>query len=207
MKKILFFASIVLLLTGCQSTMTAEKYLQNKDVPFPSSEQIVLCRSYGCKNKDVIKLSDIDLGPITELFTASNNTPESERAQISQAIGLFEKQIGTITGTSEDRAGTYRKWGLYQHDCVDESINTTAYLSLLDMKGYLNFHKVGAPTARVFLTTGRPGPHQTATIIETLSGQKYAVDSWFHDNGHPAEVVDIKKWTFGWRPNKNTHKP
>ena len=45
-------------------------------------------------------------------------------------------------------------------------------------------------------------PHTSAVIVETANGQAYAVDSWFHDNGQPAEVVPLEQWVAGWGPDE-----
>lgn len=37
-------------------------------------------------------------------------------------------------------------------------------------------------------------------IIETQSQKRYAVDSWFHNNGQPAEIITLEKWKKGWKP-------
>ena len=39
---------------------------------------------------------------------------------------------------------------------------------------------------------------------EIETGQKYAVDSWFEDNGHPAHIVPLIEWKKGWKPQKDT---
>lgn len=88
-----------------------------------------------------------------------------------------------------------------QHDCVDESLNTTIYLTLLERKGLLKFHSVGTPTVRLPLIHAGRWPHQTATMIDTQSQIPYAVDSWFHDNGFPAEIIALEKWKKGWKPD------
>lgn len=43
-------------------------------------------------------------------------------------------------------------------------------------------------------------PHTTAVISETVSGRRFAVDSWFHDNGQPPEIVALDIWRWGWSP-------
>jgi hypothetical protein len=199
-----------LLLSGCQSTMTPSLYLQKKGVSPPETARFYHCRSYGCSKIDTINMEDVSWPEIEALFLPEDKvalSAEQERMAISLAIAEFETQIGALTGTEKDVAGTYIKWGRYQHDCVDESVNTTTYLMLLEQKNLLNHHEIGTPTARLFITTGRPGPHQSATIIDKKTGIKYAADSWFHDNGHRAEIVPMDKWLYGWRPEKIHHKP
>ena len=180
--------------------MTPQLYLSQKDLPMPEVKGFTHCRAYGCAKRDRVTLTEQDWQDINVLFDNAKNNAADERAAISQAIGMFERKVGAITGTSADKAGTYVKWGLYQHDCVDESLNTTTYLMLLDQQGLLKFHTVDAPSARLFFTSGHPGPHQTATITDKNTGERFAVDSWFHDNGAPAEVVNFEEWLYGWRP-------
>ncbi|MBU6235894.1 MAG: hypothetical protein KGQ41_08615, partial [Alphaproteobacteria bacterium] len=99
-----------------------------------------------------------------------------------------------------DVRDTYIQGGMFQQDCVDESTNTTTYLRLLEMKGWLKFHTVSAPNSRLFLTSGNLGPHSTAVIEDKKTKAKFAVDSWYHDNGEPAEIVDLQEWKSGWKP-------
>lgn len=197
MKTFLAFFS-VLVLSAC-SGIDHHTYLAQHGVTAPTAENFGHCRGYGCSKIETVSLNKKQWRSIEKLFSG-NADAESEREQIAQAIGRFEQMVGKITGTEEDIAGTYKRFGLYQQDCVDESVNTTTYLSLLEQKGLMKHHKTGTPTARTIFTTARPGPHQTAVLIATDTGEKYAVDSWFHDNGYPAEIVPLKKWKWGWRP-------
>lgn len=188
----------ILALSAC-SGVDHHAYLAQHGVTKPTPESFGHCRGYGCNKVETVTLDKKQWRSVEKLFSADADA-DTERGQIAQAIGRFEQIVGRITGTEVDIAGTYKRFGLYQHDCVDESINTTTYLSLLEQKGLMKHHKTGTPTARTIFTTARPGPHQTAVLIETKAGTRYAVDSWFHDNGYPAEIVPLKEWKWGWRP-------
>lgn len=131
-------------------------------------------------------------------------SPEAERERIKTAIGLFEQKVGAKTGTSVDIHGTFFKTGKYQLDCVDESTNTTVYLSLLQQKGLIRFHRVEGPSVRLPLIHAGRWPHQTAVITELNTSEFFAVDSWFHDNGAPAEIISLKEWKEGWKPNADS---
>lgn len=190
-------------LAGCTATSTPAIYFDKKGLPEPSAEAFSVCRGYGCDSVDRVALAPKRWKELAALFPAADAA--SERKAIAKAIGMFEERVGAITGTHEDIAGTYIKTGHYQQDCVDESTNTTTYLVLMEQKGWLRFHTTGAPNSRLIFTSGRLGPHSTAVITETRSGQRFAVDSWYHDNGHPAEVVTLEEWKSGWAP-KTEHK-
>ncbi|MCB1555996.1 MAG: hypothetical protein KDJ15_01650, partial [Alphaproteobacteria bacterium] len=140
---------------------------------------------------------------IAALFPAQRDAAR-ERSAIARAIGRFEEIVGARNGTSADKSGTFAGTGKTgQHDCIDESTNTTMYLTLLEKEGILRFHGVSGPLSRTPFTTlgqGKLWPHQTAVIREIADGKSYAVDSWFHDNGHPAEIVPLATWRAGWAP-------
>jgi hypothetical protein len=65
---------------------------------------------------------------------------------------------------------------------------------------FIHFHDVLSPTGRFPVFHGGRWPHQTAVIQEVDTKNSYAVDSWFHDNGHPPEIVPLKQWKKGWKP-------
>lgn len=198
MKRVLFLA-FVLFLPGCVSTKNYESYLVQKGIALPAPEQFSHCRGYGCKYIDSVSLTGKEWRQIQKPFKRVK-TAEDERKALKTAVGTFEKIVGAKTGTEEDKGGTYVKLGAYQHDCVDESVNTTIYLAVLQEKGWLKFHDVLIPQSRLPILSGRLGPHQTAVIRDRDTGIAWAVDSWFHDNGMPPEVVEESKWFLGWRP-------
>ena len=43
-------------------------------------------------------------------------------------------------------------------------------------------------------------PHTTAVIEDIGTGTRYAVDSWFFDNGIPPAIVELSAWKKGWGP-------
>ena len=122
-----------------------------------------------------------------------------ERRAIAQSIAVFEQIIGRQFGTSADLGrnlpGMFRQGQL---DCIDESTNTTTYLRMLARAGLLKFHVVERTSTRFGLFAGMP--HTTAVIREIASGQRYAVDSWFLDNGQPPVIFSIEDWKAGRDP-------
>lgn len=199
------YASLAFLLLLCACAAApkgAEGYFAKRHLSaFRDYTNFQHCRAYGCRKIDTLALEKKDWKDIAKIFKPAPKTAGQERERIAKALGVFETKVGAINGTSEDVFGTFDKVGVRQHDCVDESTNSTIYLSLLHNAGLLKFHDVGAPDTRVpIIHYAGTWPHQTAVIIERESGQKYAVDSWFHSNGYPAEIVPLKEWKSGWRP-------
>ena len=124
---------------------------------------------------------------------------EQERNLIAMAIGAFEMIVGSKTGTATDLAGTFGNADFPgQMDCNDEAINSTTYIRLMRQNGLIKFHEPEDMRTRNFFFTG--WPHSTAVIRETASGKRFAVDSWFYDNGMPATIVPFQVWKSGYYP-------
>ena len=187
-------------------------YLRNRNIPAPTIKHFPHCYDYGCKTIKIVSLSKDSWHKLDDLFLSPSQNAKEERKRISKAVQIFETNIGKQTGTSADLKGTFKPFTReknkplrFQQDCVDESTNTTIYLSVLQQKSWLKFHRVTQPQSRQPLMGGNRWWHQSATIREIDTNQQYAVDSWFEDNGAPAHIVKIDDWFNNWKPS-NTVK-
>lgn len=163
------------------------------------------CQGGGCAVSQTITLSTSDWQKIEAVFALQVNQPNSdsplewERKNIAIAIGLLEELVGIKTGTASDRAGTFNNREFPgQMDCNDEAINTTTFIRLMQQQGLLKWHAVEDMRTRNFFFNG--WPHTTAVIHENGSGKRFAVDSWFYDNGAPATIVPFEAWKAGYFP-------
>lgn len=162
-------------------------------------EAIAVCHGYGCGLLNLVTLAGGEWKAIRALFEPAPDSAEIERRRVAAAVAIFEQAAGRQLGTSRDRPRTpFSINDPTQLDCVDESINTSSFLHLLAREKLLRWHAVGEPARRYgFLIFGI---HFTAVLIEQASGQRYAVDSWFHANGVPPEIVELERWRAGWEP-------
>ncbi len=169
------------------------------EAPAPSQRHLPICWGYGCANLDTVSLNDAEWQRVRAHFQPAARDAATERAQIARAIGELERIIGPKTGTDVDRGGTFP--GMFragQMDCIDESTNTTTYLRLFAAKGLLRWHIVGPDATRGYFLFG--WPHSTATVRVKATDEKYAVDSWFFDNGVEPVIVPLQQWRDGWNP-------
>lgn len=156
-----------------------------------AAEEVPICYNYGCAIMDIVDFSEDELQQISELFSMVPDAAQ-ERVAIAEAIGLFETFAGQQTPTWADKGGNAADEDAPgRMDCVDESANTTTYLRLLERRGLLHFHRVLAPVSRIHWVLYT---HWSARIAEIGTGQEYAVDSWFHDNGEPAVIFKMEDW-------------
>lgn len=201
MKKTLlvFFA---LMLSSCAPHLQSslDVYMKSKNLETPTTARFPHCQGYGCPVVMNVELNKKDWADITKTYGKPAKNAEAERIKISRTIGAFERIVGPLTGTKDDKAGTFIQTGKGQLDCVDESTNTTIYMMMLEQKGLLKFHTIEQPQVRYPIVSGRGWMHQTAVIREKDTGTEYAVDSWFEDNGKAAWIVPMENWHNGWHP-------
>ena len=173
------FAARCLLLFLCCSPVLAEPYF-------------VHCYDYGCKSTSEVRYDTAQWQEIRRIFTEQALSIDAEKQAIRRAIALMERYSGAIAGTDIDAGGNYPGYDDFvrQMDCIDESTNTFQYLSALEELDLLRWHRTGEKQRRIvwFIT------HWTATISETDSGQLFAVDSWYRDNGELPYLQPIADW-------------
>jgi hypothetical protein len=166
----------------------------------PQLNQFEVCQGGGCAQSNQLAISETEWKSVAQIFRPKAINAAEERVQISKAIGALELIIGAKNGTSTDLAGTFDNSDFKgQLDCNDEAINTTTYMRLLKSNGFMLFHEIEDTRTRNFFFTG--WPHTTAVIHDTKTGERYAVDSWFYDNGHAATIVPFAQWKANYKPD------
>ncbi len=154
--------------------------------------KLEVCYNYGCKEKASILLAEKDFDLLRSMFHGLDSA-EKEKASIRQAIAQIEKIVGRNLPTVNDVGGNYQKGmvEIGQMDCIDESTNTTSYLTFLQQQGLLRWHEV---EERAFRAPYLFDQHWAAQIRERNSGDRFVVDSWFDDNGKPPLIQPLDDW-------------
>lgn len=192
-------ATLSLLACLISSAGHADVFVRDDIITDPAPENFSVCYDHQCASLDTLSLAPQEWQSVSRLFARQSANPVIERKQIAQAIARLEQITGRYTGTANDKGGDLKGLGQPgQMDCIDESINTTTYLKMLRDGGQMRWHTVEDPATRGWFLRG--WPHTTAVIRDTRSGQLYAVDSWFLDNGKPPFIVPLEKWKDGWDP-------
>lgn len=189
------FAGLILFLPPVQ----ADVFVRDDIITSPTPSAFSVCYDHDCDSLSHLKLSPDQWKSIRSQFSPAATDPAHERKLIALAIARFETLSGKMTGTNRDIGGTFPAIGKEgQMDCIDESINTTTYLRMLASDGLLKWHAVEDRAARgLFIFQW---PHSSAVIRDTRDDTYYVVDSWFHDNGQPPEIIPLDTWKRGWKP-------
>lgn len=163
-----------------------------------ADEMLAVCYNFGCATERLVSYSEERLNWIGEVL-ATANSAERERWLLAPVVGQLLGWAGEQSPISADRAGNYEDSGVEGGmDCIDHATTTTRLLRMLDQRGALRFHRVLEPARRGIIFE-----HYSAQIeeirppdmpVETEHVRRFAVDSWYVDNGRPAPVMPLELW-------------
>jgi len=179
---------------------SADVFPRGDIITNPTWDRFSVCYNNGCRSLDFVSLTQQQWDELKALFDPPAEAASEERRRVRAAIALMEVYVGDATGTWQDKGGSFNFGVTGQMDCIDESTNTSLYLTMFSNHGLLRYHHVQDRATRGWFLFG--WPHTTAVLREDASGALWAVDSWFLDNGHPPFILPLDVWKSGWRPPK-----
>lgn len=189
----------------CLTLARAEVFPRSEIIVEPTPAMFNVCHGNGCRDLSFVSLNPVQWQDVLRIFHPLAPTPAEERERLRAAIALMEKFVGAANGTWRDKGGTFNP-GEGQMDCIDESTNTTLYLTMFERYGLMRLHRVEDRATRGWFIGG--WPHASAVIGEAgdFRGGKpralWAVDSWFLDNGQPPFIIPLETWKAGWQPDR-----
>ena len=192
------FAAAALLLAGCVTATggpgnRASSMLAESVDASPVPAEFHYCHSHNCKDRSRLSLSEDQWRDAIWRLVPMPVSAAEERERLALAAADFERVVARETGTVSDVGGSFAGFGKSgQLDCIDESLNMTMFLRLVDGQGLLRYHAPSSP-----ITKGNmfdEWPHYSATMLEIATGQRYTLDSWYFDNGEPALVLRNETW-------------
>lgn len=192
---ILRAAGLLLALSQCAPV---DDYSDNKLLfsyartdPVPSG--FFTCYGYGCKYQARIALTDEEWQEVRAKFDPPPEDAATERQQIGEAVAQLERFFGERTGTLVHQEDSRLNFGdPTQLDCIDNSVNTWTYLTMLAHDGLLRYHKVAGLAHRGTLLT--LDFSNTAVIVQTDNGEAFVVDPWLGDAGKPPPIFTLDLW-------------
>lgn len=169
-----------------------------------ADESVSVCFNYGCVTQAPVRFSAQQLSNVTHTLATAHDAGE-ERTLLAQVIGTLYAWAGMQTPIHADRGGNYADAGVQgAMDCIDHSTTTTRFLRLLEQRDALHFHHVIATTRRGWIFQHLTATIEelplatanaaTATSVTAAQRPRFAVDSWYVDNGKPAIVLPLAEW-------------
>ncbi len=187
--KLCVILSLSVFLFSCSSINTDKHEIPVIDKN-PSIVSFPVCYNHGCSIIKNIHVSESTWNTVESLFM-NNETAFEERLAVRKAIALFEQEAALHTPVGNDRAKNTIEDLLGQQDCLDESTNTTHFMTLLSNNGLLKWHRVGSRVYRAHFFLDQ---HYAAQLVQVQTGERYVVDSWHLANGEPAYVQPFNEW-------------
>jgi len=191
---------LLAVLGGCayHSDLTVDAHYQRYKARMPEGDRVFVCSSYGCRTQTRFRFTDTDIAKLRSMMSPAHTaSAEDERHAVADTLGWMGRRVGAVVGTSADRPADDMAGNgdPTQMDCVDLATNLTSYLLILERHKLLRHHSVGPIMTKEDLRRGFSGwPHYASILVETKSGQRYAVDGWLLASGKPPEIVKAEKW-------------
>ncbi len=189
----------LLSLAGCAPEPgEPSQYLMDYAEPHPTPDNFHVCHGYGCKLETRVALSADEWHRVRAAFEPAASTASAERRQIAAAIAMLETEVGQRTGTAVHQRREMNTGDLSQLDCIDESVNTWTYLTMLAEDGLIRMHRVDGLAHSGSLV--ELSVHNAAVIRRITTGTPYAIDTTLVDAGEPPPVVPLTIWLASWPP-------
>ena len=188
-------AGLLLALSGCASAddISGNNLLSRFAERNPVPGNFFNCYGYGCKYRSRISLTEAEWQEVRADFDPPGADAAAERMQIAIAVARLELLVAQRTGTSVQQQHSRLNFGdQTQLDCVDNSINTWTYLTMLAHDGLLHYHRVGGLAHSGTLLT--LDFTNTAVFVEKADGEEFAIDPWLVDAGVPPPVMPLAVW-------------
>ncbi len=183
-------------------------YLDRFASPNPVLAQFTVCHGFNCSEKSEASLSKEQWQRVAATLKPRAKNAEIERHQIAQAISLIETIVGPQAGiaahqwTHKDMLILPNLGDTTQLDCVDESVNTWTYMTLMERDGLFRFHRVAQLSNAGGLTD--PFMRNTA-VLQEIDGGYFAVDASVVDNGQRPLIIPLATWMAEWPPKLATN--
>jgi hypothetical protein len=180
-------------------------------------EEVRICFNYSCKDEARVIYDEAELGIVREVLARSEDAAQ-ERSALSFVLGRLYAWVGRRTPIHNDKGGNLPDGEADgRMDCIDHSTTTTRLLRMLEARGWLRFHRVLDPVRRSrFIlyqhfsaaveqidpaASSAPPAGDMIKVGEHGRAARFAVDSWFFDNGTPAVVIPLEDWLSGDSPD------
>lgn len=194
----LALSSCALVPDGSLVESEPSEYLVAYADPHPAPNNFRVCHGYGCKLQTHVALSEAEWQRVRAAFEPRLRTASGEQRQIAAAIAIIEVEVGERAGTAVHQRREPNGGDPSQLDCIDESVNTWTYLTMLAADGLLNGYRVGSIEHGGSLLS--LDMRNTAVIEHELTGTQYAVDPWLVDAGVPPAILPLSTWLASWPP-------
>ncbi|HYC17684.1 MAG TPA: hypothetical protein VEC94_10790 [Pseudolabrys sp.] len=173
-------------------------YLEQFASPNPTPAEFTVCRGFYCAEKSYATISEDQWRRVTAIFKPRAKNARLERQQIARGVALIGTIVGPQTGTDSHQWTHVKMFvipnagDLTQLDCVDTSVNTWTYMTLMERSGLFTFHRVAQLSY---------GPLRNTAVLQEIDGGYFAIDASLVDVGVPPPIMPLATWLASWPPD------
>lgn len=185
---------IVTLLSGCVvESGSLDRARRNFDMGTPRPHAFQVCGDHGCEKHIPVSLNAAEWRHVQAPFRRRARSAGDERRAIAEYLRRMEVLVGAKTGYDTDEAFSNLQLSGNSQDCVDEMVNVSVYLEMLENAGHLRLHRQGQRVT-LGMMTRRFWTHTVATIVQKNTGQEFIIDTWAVKIGQTPYVMDRAAW-------------
>jgi hypothetical protein len=192
--------SVALTVSACAETGNHLQsfYLDSFATPNPTLSEFTVCHGFYCAERSHATISEDQWRRVAAIFKPRAKNARLERHQIVRGVALIQTIVGPQTGTDAHQWTHQNMYvipnggDLTQLDCIDASVNTWTYMTLMERHGFFAFHRV-APLSY--------GPLRNTAVVQENGGDYFAIDASLVDVGVPPPIIPLSAWLGGWPPD------
>lgn len=153
----------------------------------PNGNRIRVCSGYGCKYKQVYRISPESLRKAKEQLGGAwtfSTGGEKERKGLANALSTIEQEMGSALRLDNDKQGARfsGNGNRGQMNATDEALNNTSILMVMARYKMFKHHDIIGPQWK----SGALYP----VIIDRKTGRKYGIDAGYRDHGGEIKIFD-----------------
>lgn len=197
---ILRWLCVALTVSACAETGNhlQTHYLDQFANPNPTLSDFSVCHGFYCAERSPATISEDQWRRVAAIFKPRAENARQERHQIVRGVGQIQSIVGPQTGTDAHQWTHHKMYvipnggDLTQMDCVDTSVNTWTYMTLMERSGLFAFHRVAQLSY---------GPLRNTAVLEEINGSHFAIDASLVDVGVPPPIMPLTTWLGDWPPD------
>jgi hypothetical protein len=198
--RILRWLSVALVVSACAENANHVQtfYLDRFATPNPTLSEFTVCHGFDCTERSYATIGKDQWRRVTAVFKPRAKNARLERQQIARGVALIETIVGPQTGTDAHQWTHQNMFvipnggDLTQLDCVDTSVNTWTYMTLMQRSGFFAFHRVAQLSY---------GPVRNTAVVQEINGGYFAIDASLVDVGVPPPIMPLAAWLSAWPPD------
>ena len=199
----LLAVALAMLAAGCAPPPPQSVYLNEYESLYggrePTPSDFFTCYHWECKSIARVSLSPEEWAEAMAPLAANAPDPRSERKQIARGVVVMERLTGERMAASKEERGEFFGGDSDQLDCIDDSINTWVYMTMLEHEGLLVHHTVGGIAHGGSMLT--MDVRNSAVLVVKETGESFAIDPTQAKDGGPPPTFPLALWEGDWPPD------